>query len=445
MQASWWLIGAVGVGLVAVFWLLAVVSLHDVAAGEIRLVRWLQGFRAIYRGPGKSREIRFLATGTTIPNRAIKVDLDVTDQTADLDASGRPRAIAVQVQASGIVTVGEGDDMVERAATLFFSNAEATRSSILADLLSSAGRRAINQLRHDDLFSVPASETRPEDREDALTAVWRKLSAGDLAGFGLVLTSLHVHTVRSPEAEAQRRLAAAQAQANADIVIATQARRAREAALDAERAISDKEREVEETRAANAGLIAKATGRRQEVQAKANAEKVRVEAQAAADALRGAQFGLALNEAIRITKIAATQTDGLRRVNDAVREGGETYFRYRLAEMLPQIAPALANALAESKTAAANGDGDGSPGPGVSGLISIIQSVLADQTAARSDTPHLAHADGVARALATASPVIVKETKPAAEVSVGPVSEKRRIGTDRRRKGARDATGASPV
>lgn len=439
MQASWWLIGAVGFGMVAVVWLLVVVSLHDVAAGEIRLVSWLSGSISIYRGPGQSKEIPLLATGTTIPNRAIKVDLDVTEQTADLHASGRPRAIEVQIQAGAIVTVGEGDDMVKQAATLFFSNPEATRSSILADLLSSAGRRAINQLRHDDLFSVQETATHPVDQEDALAGAWRKLSAGDLAGFGLVLTSLHVHTVRSPEAEAQRRQAVSQAQANADIVATEQARRAREAALDAERAISDKERELEEARAQNAGLIAQATAKRQEVQAKANAEKVRVEAQAAADALRGAQFGLALNEAIRITKIAATQTDGLRKVNDAVREGGETYFRYRLAEMLPQIAPAMANALAESKAAATTGDGDGSPGPGVSGLISIIQSVLADQSAARSDTPNLAQADGVARALAVPikelperSPVVPTET-PAAEVRVRPVSTQRRAATVRKR------------
>lgn len=436
MLTGWLLVGGVGVAVLVALWLIAVVTLHDVAAGEIRLVSWLHGSTAIYRGPGKSKEILLLATGTTIPNRAIKVDLDVTEQTADRDESNKPRAIQIQVQASAIVTVGASDDMITTAAKLFFSNPEATRSNILLDLLSSAGRRAINQVKHDDLFSAKTGASRPADEEDALAGLWRRMCAHDLAGFGLMLQSLNVTTVRSPEAEAQRRQAAAQAQANADIVVATQARRAREAALDAERAISDRERELEEARATNAGLIAQATGRRQEVQAKANAEKVRVEAQAAADALRGAQFGLALNEAIRITKIAAAQTDGLRKVNDAVREGGETYFRYRLAEMLPQIAPAMANALAESKVSTTTGDGDGAPGPGVSGLISLIQAVLADQSAGRADRPNVVPADGVAKAIpmqAADPPIVVSarlpdapDEKPEAALRVRTPSSQRR-------------------
>jgi len=443
MLTTWVLIGGVGVGVLVVAWLIAVVSLHDVAAGEIRLVTWLQGSTVTYRGPGKSKEIVLLATGTTIPNRAIKIDLDVTEQTADLDELDKPRAIEVQVQASAIVTVGESDDTIKTAATLFFSNPEATRSSILTDLLSSAGRRAINLLKHDDLFSMKTTPRPSEDAEDSLARLWRKLCADGLAGFGLMLNSLNINTVRSPEAEAQRRQTIALAQANADIVTAAQALRAREAVLDSERTISHKERELEETRAANAGLIAQATARRQEVQAKANAEKVRVEAQAAADALRGAQFGLALNEAIRITKIAAAQTDGLRKVNDAVREGGETYFRYRLAEMLPQIAPAVANALAESKAATATGDGDGAPGPGVSGLISLIQSVLADQPAVRPERSGVAQADGVAKALVIQPAAPVMEVlarqpeapfeKPAVELRVRTRSSQRRAVPVRKR------------
>ena len=443
MLTGWLLVGGVGVAVLVVLWLIALVSLHDVAAGEIRLVSWLQGSTTIYRGPGKSKEIPLFATGTTIPNRAIKVDLDVTEQTADRDESDKPRAIEVQVQASAIVTVGASDDMIKTAARLFFSNPEATRSSILLDLLTSAGRLAVNQVKHDELFAVKAAAAHPAEQEDALAGLWRRMCAHDLAGFGLMLQSLNVSTVRSLEAQAQRRQAAAQAEANADIVIATQARRAREAALDTERAISDRERELEETRAANAGLIAQATGKRQEVQAKANAEKVRVEAQAAADALRGAQFGLALNEAIRITKIAAAQTDGLRKVNDAVREGGETYFRYRLAEMLPQIAPAMANALAESKVSTTTGDGDGAPGPGVSGLINLIQAVLADQSAVRADRPNGMPPDGVAKAIpvpAATPPIIVSarlpeapDEKPEAALRVRPPPSQRRAVQVRKR------------
>ena len=39
--------------------------LRNVDAGTIRLVSWLHGGTVIYRGPGKSKEIPLLTTGTT--------------------------------------------------------------------------------------------------------------------------------------------------------------------------------------------------------------------------------------------------------------------------------------------------------------------------------------------------------------------------------------------
>lgn len=194
--------------------------------------------------------------------------------------------------------------------------------------------------------------------------------------------------VQSEVAEARRRQSAAEAQANADIVSAVQTRRAKEAQLEAERAISDKERDLEQTRASNAALIAQATAKKQEAlgvqreaeldatqiaQAKADAERVRIEAQAGADA-----------EAIRITKIAAAQAESVRKVNDAIREGGESYFRYRQIEMLPMIAPAIAQALAEAKLITIAGAGEGAPGTTASNITSVIQSVLAAQLVAKS-------------------------------------------------------------
>ena len=59
--------------------------LRNVEAGTIRLVSWLAGGTVIYRGPGKSKEIPLLTTGTTISSKVINIDLDITDQTADLD------------------------------------------------------------------------------------------------------------------------------------------------------------------------------------------------------------------------------------------------------------------------------------------------------------------------------------------------------------------------
>src|ERR1700754_455920 len=96
------LTGPVLIALVAAFIVLVVPMivasfLRDVEAGTIRLVSWLQGSTAIYRGPGKSKEIPLLTTGTTISSKVLNVDLDITDQTADVDEQGFPQPIKVRV------------------------------------------------------------------------------------------------------------------------------------------------------------------------------------------------------------------------------------------------------------------------------------------------------------------------------------------------------------
>ena len=168
-----------------------------------------------------------------------------------------------------------------------------------------------------------------------------------------MFNSLNIKLVQSEVAEARRRQSAAEAQANADIVSAQQARRAKEAQLDAERAISDKQRELEQTKVANAALVAQAEAKRQQAmgvqreaelvatqiaQAKADAERVRIDVEAKAKA-----------EALRITTIAAARAESIRTVNESIKAGGESYFRYRQIEMLPQIAPVIAKALASAK------------------------------------------------------------------------------------------------
>src|SRR5262245_66565162 len=80
--------------------------LRDVDAGTIRIVSWLHGGTVIYRGPGKSKEIPLLTTGTTIASKVINVDLDITDQTANLDDSRRQQPIQVRVLATAIVSGG---------------------------------------------------------------------------------------------------------------------------------------------------------------------------------------------------------------------------------------------------------------------------------------------------------------------------------------------------
>ena len=123
--------------------------LRNVEAGTIRLVSWTGGGTVIYRGPGKSKEIPLLTTGTTLSSKVINVDLDITDQTADVDDNGHPQPIKVRVLASAIVSVGETDAMIKTAANRFFAKPEADQMSTITDLLSSSGRRAINLLTHD--------------------------------------------------------------------------------------------------------------------------------------------------------------------------------------------------------------------------------------------------------------------------------------------------------
>ncbi|MEP6780212.1 MAG: hypothetical protein ABJC26_10005 [Gemmatimonadaceae bacterium] len=410
--------GAVAIGVVA-FVVIAIPIivakfLRNVEAGEIRLVSWLSGGTIIYRGPGKSKEIPLLTTGTTISSKVINVDLDITDQTADVDESGTPRPIKVRILASAIVSVGDSDVLIKTAANRFFSKLDADQVNTLTDLLSSSGRRAINLLTHDQLFSarstpgasrallpggnpvlavvkpVPApiimvdgQQAVIDDEDDPLAVIIRKACSRELTDLGLIFNSLNIKIVQSEVAEARRRQSAAEAQANAEIVAAMQSRRAKEAQLDAERNISDKQRELEQTRASNAALVAGAEAKRQEAmgllriaeldatqiaQARADAAIVRLEAEASADA-----------EAIRIRRIADATAESIKKVNDAIQAGGESYFRYRQIEMLPTIAPAIAAALAEARLVTFSSGEVGAPETTTNNMISVIQTVLAAQ------------------------------------------------------------------
>ncbi len=220
---------------------------------------------------------------------------------------------------------------------------------------------------------------------------------------GLIFNSLNIKVVQSEVAEARRRQSAAEAQANADIVAAQQSRRAKEAQLEAERAISDKQRELEQTQASNAALIAQAEAKQQDAlavqrvaeldatqiaQAKADAERVRIEAQAAAEA-----------EAIRIRTVAAAQAESIQKVNEAIQAGGESYFRYRQIEMVPIIAPAVANALAQARLITVSGGNGVSSAPetAAQSMMSVIQTVLAAQLVAKGNLLGLSESGGPAR------------------------------------------------
>ncbi|HEX6565815.1 MAG TPA: hypothetical protein VF020_16120 [Chthoniobacterales bacterium] len=386
--------------------------LRDVSSGTIRMVTWWGGSMKIYRGPGKSFELPILTNGTTISSKAINVDLDITDQTADVDRSGIPNPIKVRVLASAIVSVGDSDELIKTAANRFFAKTDDEQMSTLTDLLSSSGRRAVNLLTHDQLFSaksggsggsggrtallpdreaqvaLPSTVSMEED-DDPLAIIIRKACSRELTDLGLVFNSLNIKVVQSEVAEARRRQSAAEATANADIVAANQTRRAKEAQLEAERSISDKQRELEQTKLANAVLIAEAEAKRQDAlagqkqselratqiaQAKADSEAIQIDAEAKARA-----------EAIRITTVATAQAEGIHKVTEAIREGGENYLRYRQIELLPDIAPAIAQALAQAKLVTVHSGAEGDAASAATDSIaSVIRTVLAAQIVTRN-------------------------------------------------------------
>lgn len=405
--------------LLAVFVLIPMIVtgfLRNVEAGTIRMVSWLSGKTLIFRGPGKSWEVPLLTTGTTLSSKAINVDLDITDQTADLDDSGVPQPIKVRVLASAIVSVGDSDEMIKTAANRFFSKPNEEQINILIDLLSSSGRRAINLLTHDQLFSAKTAPklaaaspgtalaqqdevTRAlapthvrgepvDDDDDPLAIIIRKACSRELTDLGLGFNSLNIKVVQSEVAEARRRQSTAEAQANAEIVAALQTRRAKEAEIEAERVISDRQRELEQTRASNAALIAEAEATKQAAlakqriaeleatqiaQARADAERLRIEAEAQAQA-----------EAIRITTVAQATAESIQKVNQAIQQGGEAYFRYKQIEMLPEVAPFIADALAKARLVTISGGGESAAEGATNSITGVIQTVLAAQLVSRA-------------------------------------------------------------
>lgn len=374
--------------------------LTTVEAGCIRLVTNWRGSTTIYKGPGKAFEVPIFTTGTTIPSKAINIDLDIADQTADVDRSGLPKPIKVRVLASAIVSVGDSNEMIKTAANRFFAKPQHEQTGTLTDLLTSTGRRAINLLHHDELFNskaptyvdenAPITPVRvsgglpvPVEDDDRLAIIIKSACSRELQDLGLVFNSLNIKEVQSEVAEARRRQSAVEAKANADIVQADQERRSKEAQLAAEQAVNDKQRDLQKRMAENAAVIAAAEEQKQSAlgtlreaelratqiaQAGADASKLRIDAEAAAAA-----------EAVRITTVATAQAEAIRQVNAAIAEGGEAYFALRQLELIPQIAPQIASALAQAKMVNISSDGKSAAGGAADQITSVIQTVLAAQ------------------------------------------------------------------
>ena len=86
-------------------------------------------------------------------------------------------------------------------------------------------------------------------------------------------------------------------------------------------------------------------------------------------------------EAIRITTVAQANAESIQKVNEAIKAGGESYFRYRQIEMIPEIAPVIADALAKARLVTISGDSaeGGAAQSATSNITSVIQTVLAAQ------------------------------------------------------------------
>lgn len=424
MEGVFGVFGIVAGLFVAIMVIAGIISrfITTVPAGLIRIVSWYGGSTKIYKGPGKAIEVPLITTAAAIPSQAINIDLDITDQTADRDSQGIPRPIKVNVQASAIVAVGDTNEMVMTAANRFFSKSMQEQMGTLTDLLTSAGRRAVNLLMHDQLFSatgpvkaLPAAEAvrtsealvpaelpgamypvkaagYDDEDEDPLAIIIKRQCSRELHDLGLTFKSLNIKVVNSEVAEARRRQSAVEAKANADIVQAEQERRAQEARLAAAQQISDKERDLERRRAENAAQVSQAEAIKQDAlaiqraaelkatqiaQASADAERARVEAQGRAEAERVRLITTASGEAERTRVLADAQAEAIRKVNEAIAQGGDAYLKLRQLEMLPQIAPQIATALAQARIVNISG-GDAAEGT-TSQITGVLQTVLTAQ------------------------------------------------------------------
>jgi flotillin len=414
--------------------------LTTVDAGIIRLVSWFGGVTRIYKGPGKAWEIPLLTTATSIPSQAINIDLDITDQTADRDADGRPKPIKVNVQASAIVSIGDTQEMILTAANRFFSKPPQEQQNTLTDLLTSSGRRAVNLLWHDQLYSAvdggstPLVVASPSDEdEDPLAIIIKRQCSRELHDLGLQFNSLNIKAVVSEVAEARRRQSAVEAKANADIVQAEQERRSREAQLAAQQVISDRERELERRRAENAAQVAQAEAAKQDAlalqrtaelkatqiaQATADAERIRLEAKGQADADAVRLETVAAGEAKKVRLLADAQAEAIRKVNEAVREGGQAYLLLRQLEMLPTIVPSITEALARSRMVTVSTDGSGAPGQTTSHITEVIQTVLAAQLVNGALSPETSKTR-IERPASTAEPDPLEALRPPARPAGG--------------------------
>lgn len=372
--------------------------LRSVDAGEILLANRGRNLR-IYRGPCKAMIVPVITQTRRIPAQAINVDIEITDQTADVDPNGRPAPVKVTVKASAIVSVGEDEAMVNTAANKFFSKPAGEQLSTLTDVLSSAGRRAINLLWHDQLFNarsatVPAAsaeEVAKRGEDDELAVIIKDACSRELLDLGLSFNSLNIKAVLSEVAEARRRESAARAKASADVVQAQEEQRARIAQLEAAQKINDQERALEMQIASNGAAIANAETEKQTVvrrqrEAELAANQI-TQARANAEENVIAQEAEGRAQAARIRAIAEADAAAIHLKAQALVEAGQAYMDLRRLELAPALTREVAAALANGQFVnfGSSGSGLSAAASGSDDVLRVVQTLLAAQVVTRNE------------------------------------------------------------
>ena len=374
--------------------------LRSVEAGDILLASRGRNLQ-IFRGPCKAMIIPVVTQVRSIPAQAINVDIEITDQTADVDANGRSAPVKVTVRASAIVSVGEDEAMVNTAANKFFSKSQGEQLSTLTDVLSSAGRRAINLLKHDQLFNArsgavaapttaiapAASQTAALARsgdDDELAVIIKDACSRELLDLGLSFNSLNIKAVLSEVADARRRESAARAKADADVVTAQQEQRARIAQLEAAQKINDQERALKMQTASNGAAIAKAEAEKQAaVRQQREAELAATQiTQAHADAEQSViqQEAEGRGQAGRIRAIAEAEAAAIKAKAQALKEAGNVYLDLKRLELAPSLTHEVATALASSQFVnfgSSGGEGRSAVAGGSDDIMRVVQTLMA--------------------------------------------------------------------
>nr|HEX4315949.1 SPFH domain-containing protein [Kofleriaceae bacterium] len=375
--------------------------LKSVDAGEILLASRGRSLR-IYRGPCKAMIVPVITQIRRIPAQAINVDIEITDQTADTDGTGRPAPVKVTVRASAIVSVGEDEAMVNTSANKFFSKSPNEQLSTLTDVLSSAGRRAINLLWHDQLFNArtaaaPTGNTvegikRGED--DELAVIIKDACSRELLDLGLSFNSLNIKAVLSEVADARRRESAARAKASADVVQAQEEQRARIAQLEAAQKINDQERALNMQIASNGAEVANAEAVKQGMVRKLREAELAANqiTQARADAEQNViqQEAEGRAQAARIRAIAEAEAGAIRMKAEALAASGEAYMDLRRLELAPDLTREVASALSNGQFVNfGSGGGNGSAvTSGSDDVLRVVQTLLAAKViTSRDDGP----------------------------------------------------------